>query len=194
MLDSILNFLQGMGVFALTWQMLVMWVVAIVLLWLGVAKQFEPLLLVPIAFGALIANIPDNGMLITKVNKEIVSVENGKATKTQFVDVGFITVDIAPIVSPAQSTKQASLNVEEQAKYDAASAKPMVATPVMKDGKPVSGQYNLEGQKASKFMIASFHGGLYDWLGLGIKAEIFPPIIFLGVGALTDFGPLLAAP
>ncbi|MEG2248915.1 MAG: sodium ion-translocating decarboxylase subunit beta, partial [Akkermansia sp.] len=82
----------------------------------------------------------------------------------------------------------------EQAKYDAASAKPMVATPVMKDGKPVSGQYNLEGQKASKFMIASFHGGLYDWLGLGIKAEIFPPIIFLGVGALTDFGPLLAAP
>lgn len=50
------------------------------------------------------------------------------------------------------------------------------------------------GQHTQELLVTSIHGGLYDWIGLGIKAEIFPPIIFLGVGALTDFGPLLAAP
>lgn len=194
MLDTILNFVQGMGIFSLTWQMMVMWVVAVVLLYMGVVKQYEPLLMVPIAFGALIANIPDNGMLITKVNKEIISVENDKVTATHFVDVGFLTLDLAPIESGAKKTKQITLPAEEQAKYDEAMNKPMVAKPLVKDGVPVAGQYSLEGQKSQKFMVASIHGGLYDWLGLGIKAEIFPPIIFLGVGALTDFGPLLAAP
>ena len=194
MLEAIINFLQGMGIFSLTWQMMVMWVIAVVLLYMGVAKQFEPLLLVPIAFGALIANIPDNGMLITKVNKEIISVEDGKTTATHFVDVGFLTLNLAPIESAAKPVKQMDISPAEQQKYDAAMNKPMVARPIMKDGKAVPGQYSLEGQEAQKYMIASFHGGLYDWLGLGIKAEIFPPIIFLGVGALTDFGPLLAAP
>ena len=71
---------------------------------------------------------------------------------------------------------------------------PMVAAPVVKDGREVPGQYTLTGQKGQNYLVASISGGLYDWLGLGVKAEIFPPIIFLGVGALTDFGPLLAAP
>lgn len=44
------------------------------------------------------------------------------------------------------------------------------------------------GQHTQELLVTSIHGGLYDWIGLGIKAEIFPPIIFLGVGALTDFG------
>ena len=60
--DSLITFLQGMGVFSLSWQMVGMWGIAILLLYLGVAKQYEPLLMVPIAFGALIANIPDNGL------------------------------------------------------------------------------------------------------------------------------------
>ena len=68
--DSLITFLQGMGVFSLSWQMVGMWGIAILLLYLGVAKQYEPLLMVPIAFGALIANIPDNGMLITQLNQQ----------------------------------------------------------------------------------------------------------------------------
>ncbi|MBR1998081.1 MAG: sodium ion-translocating decarboxylase subunit beta, partial [Akkermansia sp.] len=43
-------------------------------------------------------------------------------------------------------------------------------------------------------LVKKPEGGLFDWIGLGIKCELFPPLIFLGVGALTDFGPLLAAP
>ncbi|MCC8124862.1 MAG: sodium ion-translocating decarboxylase subunit beta, partial [Akkermansia sp.] len=57
-----------------------------------------------------------------------------------------------------------------------------------------AGKYVAVGQHTQELLVTSIHGGLYDWIGLGIKAEIFPPIIFLGVGALTDFGPLLAAP
>ena len=46
-----------------TWRMLVMWVVVAVLFYLGVGRKFEPLLLVPIAFGALLANLPTEGMV-----------------------------------------------------------------------------------------------------------------------------------
>jgi carboxybiotin decarboxylase len=92
----------------LTWRMLVMWVVVVVLLYLGVFRKFEPLLLVPIAFGALLANLPTEGLV------------------------------------------------------------------------------NLpHGDEA---------GGLFYYISKGITLEIFPPIIFMGVGALTDFGPLIANP
>ncbi|WP_242390511.1 sodium ion-translocating decarboxylase subunit beta [Pararhodospirillum photometricum] len=91
-----------------TWQMVVMWAVVAVLMYLAVARQFEPLLLIPIAFGALLANLPTEGVLN------------------------------APV-----------------------------------------------GEHA---------GGLYWYISKGIEWEIFPPLIFLGVGALTDFGPLIANP
>ncbi|MCB1958198.1 MAG: sodium ion-translocating decarboxylase subunit beta, partial [Rhodocyclaceae bacterium] len=92
----------------LTPRMVAMWVVAGVLLYLAVRRQFEPLLLVPIAFGALLANLPTEGLINPPVGD-----------------------------SP---------------------------------------------------------GGLFHYLSLGIHLELFPPIIFLGVGALTDFGPVIANP
>ncbi len=98
----------------ITWQMAVMWVVAVTLLYLAVAKNFEPMLLVPIAFGALIANLPTHGVI------------EGLAGPDSF--------------------------------------KP--------DGT----------------------GGLFYYLYQGVHLELFPPIIFMGVGALTDFGPLIANP
>jgi oxaloacetate decarboxylase beta subunit len=91
-----------------TWQMGVMWIVCGVLFYLAIAREFEPMLLIPIAFGALLANLPTQGI----------------------------------INEPA-------------------------------------------GEAA---------GGLYYYLYKGIEWEIFPPLIFLGVGALTDFGPLIANP
>jgi oxaloacetate decarboxylase beta subunit len=100
---------------SITWQMVVMWVVVGVLLYLAVGKGFEPLLLVPIAFGALIANFPTHGIM------------------EGMTDLGF---------------------------------------PFKPDGT----------------------GGLYYYLSRGIHLELFPPIIFMGVGALTDFGPLIANP
>jgi len=92
-----------------TWEMAVMWGVCIVLFYMAVYKKFEPLLLIPIAFGALLANLPTQGMI----------------------------------------------------------------------NEPV-GEHGV--------------GGLFYYISQGIHLELFPPIIFLGVGALTDFGPLIANP
>jgi len=100
------------GFSQITGGMVIMWAVAAVLFYLAIAKDFEPLLLLPISFGALLANIPTMGV-----------------TNLPYVD-GLINVP----------------------------------------------------------------GGLYYYLSQGIHLELFPPIIFLGVGAMTDFGPLIANP
>jgi carboxybiotin decarboxylase len=114
-MDLLLRIWETTAFGQITGGMVVMWAIVALLLYLAVAKGFEPLLLVPIAFGALIANLPTHGVL-----------EGLK-------DLGF---DFRP------------------------------------DGT----------------------GGLYYYISQGVHLELFPPIIFLGVGALTDFGPLIANP
>jgi len=108
MIQNFTNFLHLTAFHLVTLKMMVMWGVVLVLFYLAVYKGFEPLLLIPIAFGALIANLPTQGMV----------------------------------------------------------------------NLPAHGQ----------------PGGLYYYITKGITWEIFPPLIFLGVGALTDFGPLIANP
>lgn len=113
-LDKLTIFVQGTGFFAMTVPQLVMIVVACALLYLGVEKKFEPLLLVPIAFGMLLVNLPLGGV----------------------------------IDAPA---------------------------------------YNQAGELVTP-------GGLFYYFYQGVKLTIFPPLIFLGIGAMTDFGPLIANP
>ena len=108
MFELLNNLYETSGLNGLEWHMIVMWAVAAGLLYLAIAKKFEPLLLVPIAFGALLANLPSEGL-----------------------------------VNPP---------------------------------------------------IGEHPGGLFYYLSQGIHLEIFPPLIFLGVGALTDFGPRTANP
>ncbi len=187
LLNSFSDFLTCIGLWQMTWQMYVMWGVVAVLLYFGVAKQFEPLLLVPIAFGALIANIPDNGMVITQAQKEIVSLEGGKCEISTMRDVGFLTANIARYEEHEVKAPEGT-SPEEAAKYEAAMAAPAVVTETKK------GEVTITGQKTEKVLFTGFHGGLFDWIGLGIKCEIFPALIFMGVGALTDFGPMLASP
>ncbi len=115
-----------------TWRMVVMWGVSVLLFYLAVRKGFEPLLLVPIAFGALLANLPTEGLIT------YMSLPGG-----QF-DTGVLSVAVEP--------------------------------------------------DSHGYRIVHITGGLYDFISQGIRLEIFPPIIFLGVGALTDFGPLIANP
>ena len=64
-MESLSGLFELTGFGAITWQMLVMWCVVLGMLYLAVFKQFEPLLLVPIAFGALIANLPTKGVIET---------------------------------------------------------------------------------------------------------------------------------
>lgn len=127
-----LRFFELTAFASVTWQMIVMWGVCAALFYLGIAKKFEPLLLVPIAFGALLANLPTQGLISTALSPE------------GYLETGIITL-----------------------------------------------QGHMENGALRLDHIA---GGLYDFISQGIKLEIFPPLIFLGVGALTDFGPLIANP
>ncbi len=121
--QSILEFFNSMGFSAMTWQEAVMIGISFVLIYLALKKGFEPLLLLPIAFGMLLANLPLAGLNAEPIYQ--------------------IVVD------------------------------------------PVTGEHVHEMVDA---------GGLLYWLYRGVKLGIYPPLIFLGVGAMTDFGPLIANP
>ncbi|MBO5248278.1 MAG: sodium ion-translocating decarboxylase subunit beta [Clostridia bacterium] len=100
------------------WKNLIMIGISCVLIYLAIRHKFEPLLLLPIAFGMLLTNLPISGLM-----------------HMEFFEGG--AVNMGEIIA---------------------------------------------------------HGGLFDWLYLGVKFGIYPPLIFLGVGAMTDFSPLIANP
>ena len=149
MWDTVVHFFELTAISAITWQMVVMWIVVFGLLYLAVYKGFEPLLLVPIAFGALLANLPTHGVITTRHHAD------------GTMDSGYLAIEAE--VEPGGGA----------------------AVPAS-DGGPPSGRVNVK--------IDRIEGGLFDIIIQGIKSEIFPPLIFLGVGALTDFGPLIANP
>ena len=151
-MEAILNFINDTG-FVLFfqgdgWKNLVMLCIACFLLYLGLGKKFEPLLMVTIAFGMLMTNLPGAGMF-----HEI------------FFAGGHIHWDLiggAPITQEFLN-EMASLGVSEAV-------------------------------LASVTVGQSVSTGLIDILYLGVKLGIYPCLIFMGVGAMTDFGPLIANP
>ena len=137
MLESFVNFFQSTGFAALfqsgggeAIKIIIMLAIACVLLYLAIVKQFEPLLLLPIAFGMLLTNLP-------------------------------MIKDSSAI---------------------------MMHTEWFTDS-----QFFIDGHDLDIGMICR-KGGLLDLLYLGVKLGIYPPLIFLGIGCMTDFGPLIANP
>ena len=135
-MDKIIDFAKTTGFYMLfgnmreNWTSLAMILISLFLLYLGIKKQFEPLLLVGIAFGMLLTNLTaftgaDNAMYHTEL-------------WTQFMD--------------------------ESSEF-----------------------YHSYGYIMS-------NGGLLDFLYIGVKTCIYPCLIFIGIGALTDFEPLIASP
>ena len=118
--DSLMNFAESTGFVGLgqDWRCIVMLLIACVLLYLAIVKQYEPLLLLPIAFGMVLTNLPGAGMFHSEL------FEGGHVHWTGFDSLA----------------------------------------------------------------------GLIDYLYLGVKLGIYPCLIFVGVGAMTDFGPLIANP
>lgn len=106
--DALIKLWEESGFAAITVQQVIMIVIACVLIYLAIAKKFEPMLLLPISFGILLANLPKTGLMAEAIGDE--------------------------------------------------------------------------------------NGGLLYYLYLGVKKGIYPSLIFLGIGAMTDFGPLLSRP
>lgn len=130
-MDKILQFAETTGFYQLfgnfseNWGNLVMILVSLFLLWLAIHKKFEPLLLIGIAFGMLLTNLPCAGMYNGELWTEFMT--EGSA---HFHDYGYILSN----------------------------------------------------------------GGLLDYLYIGVKTCIYPCLIFIGIGAMTDFGPLISNP
>ncbi len=122
--ESLMNFVDQSGFSGIIsdWRVLVMLIISCLLLYLAIVKQFEPLLLLPIAFGMLLTNLPGAGLYHTEL----------------FAD-GHV-------------------------------------------------HWTIDGTSFDRV------GGLIDFLYLGVKLGIYPCLIFVGVGAMTDFGPLIANP
>ena len=118
LIDSVKNIALASGFANVNWQQLVMIVISCALAYLAIAKGYEPLLLLPIAFGMMLTNIPNNGLFHMEFY-----IGNS-------IDYGTVLHD----------------------------------------------------------------GGLLDILYLGVKLGLYPPLIFLGIGTMTDFGPLIANP
>ena len=122
--ESLMNFVEQSGISGIfaDWRVLVMLIIACALLYLAIVKQYEPLLLLPIAFGMLLTNLPGAGMY-----------------HTELFEGGHV-------------------------------------------------HWTIDGTTFDRV------GGLIDFLYLGVKLGIYPCLIFVGVGAMTDFGPLIANP
>ena len=131
-MEQIMNFIEQTGFYRLFvdfehyWGNLLMIAVSLVLLWLAIKKGFEPLLLIGIAFGMLLTNLPDAGMYHAELWNNFMDPENTEA-------------------------------------------------------------YH-------KYGIILAEGGLLDYLYIGVKTCIYPCLIFMGIGAMTDFGPLISNP
>ena len=137
-LDAVVGIFKASGLSALDWSNYVMILIACVLFYLAIKKQYEPLLLLPIAFGMLLVNL------------------------------------FPGIMAPPETTLLTEAQCQAQ-NIDIAGH----ATTVLND-------------------VTYYHvpenGGLFYYLYQGVKLGIYPPLIFLGVGAMTDFGPLIANP
>ena len=158
MLDYIINFGEQSGFYQFFtvgqgWKNLIMIAIACLLCWLAIHKKFEPLLLLPIAIGMLLTNLPGAGVY----------------NEALFAG-GHVHWDLFGGEPITQELIDTLINVD---KVDPSSA---VITYL---------QSNVGN---------TITPGLIDVLYLGVKLGIYPCLIFIGVGAMTDFGPLIANP
>ena len=177
--SSLQNLWQSTGLYDLVakfttggWQNLVMIAIACLLVYLAVVKKFEPLLLLPIAFGMFIVNIPGAYRILfgTKgyiVTDTLAGVEVARGTADEIIRF-FNGASLAELFNEA-GVNASTLISASGAQY-------------------TSGQLTI----SSETVIRDF--GLFYYIYKGVDWVIFPPIIFLGIGAMTDFGPLIANP
>ena len=179
MLETIQNFLNTTGIarmFASSdwWQTLVMFIIAFVLVYFAIVKKFEPLLLLPIAIGMLLTNLPGSGMF--HLDLFIPPQEAVDALELAFKD---------GILSVAEYTKLLEHGVGVDVIFSGTSD--VVFTQEAYDSL-------MHSLTEIDYGAVLKNGGLLDLLYLGVKFGIYPCLIFIGIGAMTDFSPLISNP
>ncbi|MCI7734103.1 MAG: sodium ion-translocating decarboxylase subunit beta [Dysosmobacter sp.] len=206
-MEAILNFINDTG-FVLFfqdggWKNLVMLCVACFLLYLGIGKKFEPLLMCTIAFGMLMTNLPGAGMFHEiffaggHIHWDLIG---GGPVTAEFLSemqgLGVAQDVLAPYAEQLMAAAQAAFTpevVETAMAEIAASAGGALSTfevqlEALVQAEQAAAYYGIE------MASVTVSTGLIDILYLGVKLGIYPCLIFMGVGAMTDFGPLIANP
>ena len=206
-MEAIANFFSSTGFFQFTqgdnWKCLVMIFIACVLLFLGIKKKFEPLLLVPIAIGMLVTNLPDAGMfheVLFAGGHVHWDIFQGEPVTASFLSEMLSNGVSADVLQPYVD----SLWTAAQSLFDADALNQAATQIAASTGDAVNSMAVQIQTLVSAEQIAAASGvtlsnvtvsvGLIDVLYLGIKLGISPCLIFMGVGAMTDFGPLIANP
>ena len=183
---GIAQLFQGDG-----WKQLIMILIAVLLLYLAIFKEAEPYLLIPIGFGMLLVNLPGSDVYLkatvnTTYNAEGlanllgISIQAGKDIFTSLgvaagENVAFS--DILAFMLNNGELSEAALNILNTNGYGDAE--------VLKE---ITNMLKVTPTTTSEL------DGLLGIIYLGVKYEIYPCLIFLGIGATTDFGPLIANP
>ena len=206
-MEAIANFFSSTGFFQFTqgdnWKCLVMIFIACVLLFLGIKKKFEPLLLVPIAIGMLVTNLPGSGMfheILFAGGHVHWDIFQGEPITASFLSEMLNNGVSADVLQPYVD----SLWTAAQSLFDADALNQAATQIAASTGDAVNSMAVQIQTLVSAEQIAAASGvtlsnvtvsvGLIDVLYLGIKLGIYPCLIFMGVGAMTDFGPLIANP
>ena len=150
------DFISTLGIFSLTLNQLLMICVGLLLLFLAINKKFEPLLLLPIGFGAILTNIPEIGLSLSPIEKLIYA-----------NNLEHINILLEKFVTPNQDL-----------------------TTLLKDASYID-MIAINNQAQD---LGYKPGILFTFYEVAIGSGIAPLLIFMGVGAMTDFGPLLANP
>ncbi len=206
-MEAINNFLTSTGFFQFTqgdnWKCLIMILISCVLLFLGIKKKFEPLLLVPIAIGMLVTNLPGSGMfheILFAGGHVHWDIFQGEPITASFLSEMFsagVSADVLqPYVDSLWTTAQSLFDADalNQAAAQIAAASGDVANSIAVQIQTLASAEQFAAASGVTLSNVTVSVGLIDVLYLGIKLGIYPCLIFMGVGAMTDFGPLIANP
>lgn len=159
-MDTLLKLWQSTGISHLESGQAIMIGICLILLFLAIRKGFEPLLLVPIGFGGLLANIPGAGLALSAIEQAL---QNGTP------EIGLALAQLAGLTGDdPDALIYKTLLAADASVYQ--TALHLVQTAGYSDGM------------------------LYTFYKTAIASGVAPLLIFIGVGAMTDFGPLLANP
>ena len=153
---NLIEFFSTLGIFSITIGQSIMILVGLLLIYLAINKKFEPLLLLPIGFGALLTNIPEIGLSMSPIEK-LIYVNNTDEISTIVSEISIDGLNLSEFLKNASFSELKLLNIEAQ-------------------------------------NLGYSPGILYIFYETAIGSGIAPLLIFMGVGAMTDFGPLLANP
>ncbi|MGO1658796.1 MAG: sodium ion-translocating decarboxylase subunit beta [Marinobacter sp.] len=166
-MNEIMTLWTGSGLFNLGPGQFFMICIGLLLLFLAIRKGFEPLLLVPIGFGGILANIPEAGLALSAAENAIhIASPDALLALAGILDVGY---QAGQVVTP--EVLEAFREAYKMADYATVQQAGVMAQ-----------------------SMGYTNGMLYNFYTVSIASGAAPLIIFMGVGAMTDFGPLLANP